>query len=89
MMYIGLMGVASGATAALPVIFIGYNNPIRFSGEMARMYEDYGMEPVMPMMLPDVYFLWQTVVVALIVLIAIGFPVRKIMKMEVVNSLKA
>ena len=89
MMYIGLMGVASGAAAALPVIFIGYHNPIRFSGEMARMYEDYGMEPVMPMMLPDVYFLWQTVVVALIVLIAVGFPVRKIMKMEVVNSLKA
>ena len=27
------------------------------------MYEDYGFEPVMPMLLPDTYYLWQVVVV--------------------------
>lgn len=89
MLYIGLMGVVSGAIAALPIIFYGYYNPLRFSGEIAKMYEDYGMEPVMPMLLPDWYFLWQSLVIAVIVLIAIGYPVRKIMKMKVVNSLKA
>jgi ABC-type lipoprotein release transport system permease subunit len=89
MLYIGIMGVLSGALAALPVIYYGHYNPIRFSGEMGRMYENYGMEPVMPMMLPDWYFLWQSVVIGIIVLIAIAYPVRKIMKMKVVKSLKA
>lgn len=89
MLYIGIMGVLSGAAVALPAILYGYHNPIRFSGEMARMYEDYGMEPVMPMLLPGMYFVWQSVVVTLLVLIAISYPVRKIMKMKVVNSLKA
>lgn len=89
MLYIGMMGVLSGAAAALPVIFYGYYNPIRFSGEIAKMYEDYGMEPVMPMLLPDFYFLWQSLVIAIIVLIAIIYPVRKIMSMKVVTSLKA
>lgn len=89
MIYIGLMGVVSGAIASLPVIYYGYYNPIRFTGEMGKMYESYGMEPVMPMLLPDKYFLWQTLVIAIIVLIAITYPVRKIMKMKVVNSLKA
>lgn len=89
MIYIGIMGVMSGALASLPVIFYGYYNPLRFSGEMGKMYENYGMEPVMPMMLPDSYFLWQMLVIAIIVLIAISYPVRKIMKMKVVNSLKA
>jgi len=37
----------------------------------------------------DYYFLWQSVIVGLIVLIAIIYPVRKIYKMKLVNSLKA
>lgn len=89
MLYIGFLGVIAGALAALPVIFYGHYNPIRFSGEMGKMYESYGMEPVMPMMLPDKYFLWQSFVILIIVTIAILYPVRKIIKMKVVNSLKA
>jgi ABC-type lipoprotein release transport system permease subunit len=89
MLYIGIMGIASGVAVSLPVIYFGYYHPIRFTGEMAKMYEDYGMEPVMPFLPVDSYFLWQAVVVAIIVFIAIIYPVRKIYKMEVVNSLKA
>ncbi|HEX2921093.1 MAG TPA: FtsX-like permease family protein [Bacteroidales bacterium] len=89
MIYIGIIGVTSGAIAALPVIYYGYYNPIRFTGEMGKMYENYGMEPVMPMLLPDNYFLWQAFVIAVIVMIAIIYPVKKIMKMKVVSSLKA
>ena len=88
-LFIGLMGIISGIILALPVIMIGMHNPIRFSGEMAKMYEDYGMEPVMPFMPVDYYFLWQAVVVAIIVCLAIIYPVRKIYRMKLVNSLKA
>jgi ABC-type lipoprotein release transport system permease subunit len=89
MFYIGILGIASGIIAALPVIFYGYYHPIRFTGEMASMYEDYGMEPVMPFLPADIYFLWQSLIVAFIVLIAVIYPVRKISKMKIVNSLKA
>ncbi len=89
MFYIGLLGILSGIAVALPAIIVGQYNPIRFSGEMAKMYEDYGMEPVMPFMPVDNYFLWQSVIVALIVGIAIIYPVRKIFKMKLVDSLKA
>jgi ABC-type lipoprotein release transport system permease subunit len=89
MVFIGLMGILSGIIAALPVIIIGYYHPIRFSGQMAKMFENYSMEPVMPFMPADWYFLWQSVVVSVIVLLAIAYPVRKIYKMKVINSLKA
>jgi ABC-type lipoprotein release transport system permease subunit len=89
MFYIGIMGILSGIVLALPAIYYGYYHPIRFTGEMAKMYEDYGMEPVMPFMPVNSYFLWQSVVVAVIVLVAIVYPVRKIYKMQVVTSLKA
>jgi len=89
MIYIGLLGIASGIIVALPAIIIGQYNPIRFSGEYAKIYESYGMEPIMPFMPVNYYFLWQSVIVALIVGIAIFYPVRKIYKMNLVNSLKA
>ena len=89
MMFMGLLGIAAGIIAALPVIFYGYSHPIRFHGEMAKMYEDYGMEAVMPFLLPDMYIVWQAVTVAIIVMVALIYPLRKITKMQVVNSLKA
>lgn len=89
MVYIGILGIVSGILMALPAIYYGYYHPFRFSGELAKMYEDYGMEPIMPFMPFDMYFLWQSFVVAIIVIIAIIYPVRKIYKMEIVGSLKA
>jgi len=87
--FMGLLGIVAGIIAALPVIFYGYSHPIRFHGEMAKMYEDYGMEAVMPFLLPDMYIVWQAVTVAIIVMVALIYPLRKITKMKVVNSLKA
>jgi len=89
MIFIGLLGILSGIAIGLPAIIIGQYNPIRFSGEYAKIYESYGMEPIMPFMPIDYYFLWQSVIVAVIVGIAIIYPVRKIFKMKLVNSLKA
>jgi ABC-type lipoprotein release transport system permease subunit len=89
MLYVGLLGIASGIAASLPVILYGHANPIRFHGEMAKMYEDYGMEAVMPFLLPDKYMIWQSIVVAVIIIVALIYPLRKIGKMQVVSSLKA
>ena len=89
MLFMGLLGVASGVIASLPLVFLGHARPLRFTGEMAHMYEDYGFEPVMPMLLPDKYYLWQMVVVLLILLIAITFSIRKIFKLNVINAMRS
>jgi len=89
MLLMGLLGVISGIIASLPLVIYGHFRPLRFTGEFARMYEDYGMEPIMPTLLPDTYYLWQTVVVMIIISVAIIFSVRKIFRINVINSLKA
>jgi len=89
MLLIGLLGVAAGVAGSLPIVILGYARPLRFTGEMAKMYEDYGFEPVMPMLLPDTYYLWQVVIVLMILLIAIAFSVRKVFKLNVINALRA
>ncbi len=88
MLLIGLLGLAAGVIASLPIIFYGNIHPLRFRGEMARMYEDYGFEPVMPTLLPDTYFLWQVIVVLIILLIAILFSIRKIFRINVISSMR-
>jgi putative ABC transport system permease protein len=89
MLLIGFLGVTAGVTASLPIVFYGNRHPLRFTGEFARMYEDYGFEPVMPTMLPDTFYLWQIVVVLIIIAIAIIFSTRKIIRMNVINAMRA
>jgi ABC-type lipoprotein release transport system permease subunit len=89
MLMIGLLGVLAGVAASLPLVFYGNDRPLRFRGEMAKMYEDYGFEAVMPMLQPDSYYLWQVVIVLLIIAVAVAFSVRKILKLNIINALRA
>ena len=89
MLYIGLAGIFFGILFSTPVIIYGYYNPIRLSGELAKMMEDYGFEPVMAFQWIDKYFLWQSVVVGIIVLLSVLYPVRKILKLKEINAIRA
>ena len=89
MLYVGLLGILAGCVVIIPVILYGVAHPIIFKGEYAKMFDDFGMEPMMVFQGIDFYFLWQMFIVALMVFLAIGYPVRKILKLEVVNALRA
>jgi ABC-type lipoprotein release transport system permease subunit len=88
MLLIGSLGLVAGVIASLPLVYYGNVHPIRFTGEMGRMYSDYGFEPVMPTLLPDTYYLWQIVIVLVILMIAILFSTRKIFRINVINALR-
>lgn len=89
MLLIGFLGILSGSLIASIFILYGVDHPLVFKGEFAKMFEDYGMEPLMVFRGIDVYFLWQVFIVGLMVLIAICYPLRKIFGMKVVNALRA
>lgn len=89
MLLIGFIGVVAGVIASLPLVFYGHFHPMKFTGEMGQMYEDYGFDPVMPTMLPDTFYLWQVIIVLIILLIAISFSIRRIFKINVINALRA
>ena len=89
MLLIGLIGILAGALVASIVILYGVEHPIIFKGETAKIFEEYGMEPKMAFWNIDTYYIWQMVIVAFMVLLAIGYPMRKIFGMKVVNALRA
>lgn len=89
MTLMGIVGIASGIIASIPLILLGYYRPLRFSGEIGKMFEEYGMEPIMPFKWFDTYILWQVIIVLVIILIAMVHPLRKIHKLKVINALRA
>ena len=89
MLMIGVIGILAGIAASAPAIIYGFYNPIRFSGEMAKAYEEYGLDPVMAFKWFDNYYYIQALVVLLIVIIAIIYPVKKIAELKEVEALRA
>lgn len=89
MLLIGLLGMLTGAAVATLLILYGLEHPLLFKGEVAKMFEEYGMEPKLAFWSIDTYYIWQILIVLVMVLVAIGYPIRKILGLKVVNALRA
>lgn len=87
MLFLGLIGTLAGMLAALPFILLGHYYPLRLTGEMARMYMNYGFDPLMPMALFGDYFFAQAVIIFLMVLLASYLPVRSLLKLDPIKAL--
>jgi ABC-type lipoprotein release transport system permease subunit len=89
MLLIGFLGLLAGVAMATIIILYGVDHPMIFKGEMAKMFEEYGMEPKLAFWTVDTYYISQILIVLTMVVLAIGYPMRKIFTMKVVNALRA
>lgn len=89
MIYIGLIGIVVGVMAATPLILHLYHNPIKLSGEMAKMMEDYGFDMLFKAQMIDSYYLWQSLVVAIIVMVSVLYPVKQILGLKEIKGLRS
>jgi ABC-type lipoprotein release transport system permease subunit len=87
MIFLGIIGAISGMIATVPIILYGYYFPIRLTGEIAKMYEDMGLQAIMPMALLDSYFYIQGAIIIIMVFLACYFPVRSILKINVIKAI--
>jgi len=85
---IGVTGVISGIILSLPFITYFYYHPIKLTGEMAEAVLEYNMEPIMPFALEPGFFIYQSIVVIIITLLAVIYPVSVISRLKVVNAIK-
>jgi ABC-type lipoprotein release transport system permease subunit len=88
MMLLGAIGLVSGLLASVPVILYFYYYPVVLKGELGNMMEDWGWDPVMPAAWFGPYFYWQAVIVALMVVLATLYPLRKINTLKEIEALK-
>lgn len=88
LLILSFIGIVAGIIISLPIIRYFVVNPIELTGSMADMMESFGIEPIMPFAWQFDYFLAQSFSVLIIILIAILFPLAKVLTMNTMKSLR-
>ncbi|HPR31733.1 MAG TPA: FtsX-like permease family protein [Prolixibacteraceae bacterium] len=88
MLLLGIVGTLSGMLASVPVLLYGHYSPIHLTGEMARMYEEMGFDPLMPLALFEPYFFIQGAVVLSMILLVCLSPVQSIQKLDEIRAIR-
>lgn len=86
---ISFIGVLSGMVGAIPIVAYFYENPIRFSGEYAKISEQYGMEAVMPFSIDPANFTQQAWAVLVMALILALYPVYSILRLKAMEAIRS
>lgn len=82
------LGVAAGIVAALPFLIYLFYNPILMRGDMAKTFENFGMEPIMPFSLDPGIFLSQGLVILVIAILLGIYPMVAIHSLKIIKALK-
>ncbi|RMG19951.1 MAG: ABC transporter permease [Bacteroidetes bacterium] len=84
---IAILGVLAGSLAGLPVVAYFNKHPIYWAS-MEKMYEEFGMEPIMPTALKLSIFSEQTMLVLLIVMVVCTYPFWKIQRTNPIEAMR-
>jgi len=86
LLIMSLTGVVLAFAFTLPLTYWFAAHPIEMTGDMAAMYANYGMEPVLPMSVAPSIFTRQMITVFVIVAFAMIYPVYNILKLKITKS---
>ena len=77
-----LMGTAIAIIVTVPITYYFNANPIPMTGDLAITMAQFGMEPIIPTEFEPSIFINQVITILVISLIAVIYPVRKILKLN-------
>ena len=87
--FIGLIGCVTGVVISYFFCLYFYYNPIPLSEEMAKAYEQYGMEPYMYFSLKASLFYSQMILVFIISTVISVFPVYNISRLKITKAMRS
>lgn len=85
---ITFLGLFLSFIVALPVIANFHYNPLEITGSMAQAFKEYGLEPILPFELSLRLFFEQIQVVFVMSLFITLYPIVKIQKMKIIDTLR-
>ncbi|PWA08229.1 ABC transporter permease [Flavobacterium laiguense] len=87
-LFITLFGVILGIVLSLPLVIYLKENPIRFGGQMAKAYEQFGFEALFPTDFdPNIFITQSLIVLAMAVLIGL-YPLWHVSGLDPVKTMK-
>lgn len=87
MLLMGMAGAVSGAVLSAPILLYYYRHPIKFTGELAKAYESYGWEAVMPVTIELDIFINQSVVVLVLFALSSVYAYVNIYRLDVKTAI--
>ena len=87
MIFIGLIGSLSGVAVAMPIMLYFNIYPVHLWGSLAQAFISFGLEPLMPLAIKPGFIILNVVIVIVIVALTCIYPIRKAIKLKVVESL--
>lgn len=85
---ITLFGMILGILLSLPFVIYLSKNPIRFTGEISKAYEQFGFEAIFPTSLNKDIFITQSLIVLIIALIIGLYPLWHISQLDAIKAMK-
>ncbi|MFA6541084.1 MAG: FtsX-like permease family protein [Bacteroidota bacterium] len=85
---VSMIGAVAGMAGSFPIILYFHRNPIHVTGELAKAYLAWGIEPIIPISIHPSIFISQTVVVFLIALATSLYPLFFIRKIHPVSAIQ-
>lgn len=83
-----LVGCLVGICISIPITWYLKVNPIRFGGDMAEIYLQYGFEPIFPASTDVWIFITQGIIVLVMGLALSLYPMMKVWRMDPVTAMK-
>jgi putative ABC transport system permease protein len=81
-------GCVLGILTSIPIVYYLNRFPIRFTGEMAKVYEEFGFEPIFPSSTEASNFIYQGLIVLALSLLLSLYPLIKVAHLNPVTAMK-
>jgi len=88
-LFISFIGVLIGVIISIPILIYMYNNPIHLTGDAAKAYLAFGLEPILPFAINAGMFIAQVWTVLAITLLSALYPlffIRKLVPIEAIRN---
>lgn len=87
-LFITMLGVVLGILLSLPLVIYLNKKPLRFSGDIAKVYEQFGFEAIFPTSVDLKIFFTQSIIVLFMALLIGLYPLYFIKGLDPVKAMK-
>jgi len=85
---ITLVGIISGLVIIIPILYYLHLNPIPITGEMAKMYLEFNIDPILPFSIKPHLFIVQTLIIFCLSMLSALYPMIYLSYFNVLNAFR-
>ncbi len=85
---ISVLGILAALAVITPILFYLHLNPIPITGETAKMYLQFNIEPILPFSVKPHIFISQTAIILVLSLLSAFYPMIYISRFNILNAFR-